>query len=96
MKLINSIIAAIIALVIILFAVSNRGEVALELWPLPYRLTFSLYAVILLSVLAGFIVGVVAAWLMGAERRRELRRLRRQAREHEQSLARHQLATPEK
>ena len=95
MKLINSTVAAVVALVIILFAVSNREPVTVALWPLPYQLTLPLYAVILLTVLVGFIAGVVAHWLVGAGRRREQRRLRRQVRDLEQSLARHQMSSGE-
>jgi len=93
-KIINSIIAAVVALLVILFAVSNREVVAVELWPLPYQLTLALYAVILLTVLVGFVAGAVALWLVGGERRREMRRLRRQVRDLEQSLARHQATPP--
>lgn len=91
MKLINSLIGAVVALLLILFAISNRETVAVELWPFPYQLSLSLYAVILLAVLVGFIAGVVALWLVGGGKRRELRRLRRQTRDLEQSLARHQM-----
>jgi len=91
MKLINSIIGALVALLVILFAVSNRQAVTVELWPFPYQLSLSLYAVILLAVLLGFVAGAIGLWLVGAAKRRELRRLRRQVRDMEQSLARHQM-----
>ena len=90
MKFINTIIAVVVALAIILFAVSNRELVTVELWPFPYQLSLGLYAVILLAVLVGFIGGVVGLWLTGSKRRRETRRLRRQVRDLEQSLAQHQ------
>jgi putative membrane protein len=93
MKFINSFIGALVALLVILFAVSNRQVVAVELWPFPYQLTMALYAVILLAVLAGFIAGVIALWLVNGAKRRELRRLRRHTRDLEQSLARHQMTT---
>lgn len=93
MKIINSIIAAIVALLVILFAVSNREAVRVELWPFPYQLALSLYAVILLAVLVGFIAGVVGLWMVYGRRRREARRLRRQVRDLEESLARHQMTT---
>ena len=91
MKLINTLIAAVVALLVILFAVSNRAATVVEIWPFPYQLSLPLYAVILLAALVGFIAGVVGAWLSGSERRRETRRLRRQVRDLEQSLARHQM-----
>jgi uncharacterized integral membrane protein len=91
LRLINSIIAAFVALLVVLFAVSNREQVAVEVWPFPYQLTLSLYAVILLAVLLGFIAGAIGMWLAGHRKRRELRRLRRQTRDLEQSLARLQM-----
>lgn len=91
MKYLNTVIGALVALLVILFAVSNRQPVAVELWPFPYQLALSLYAVILLAVLLGFIAGAIGLWLVGAAKRRELRRLRRQVRDMEQSLARHQM-----
>lgn len=96
MKYVTGSIAALVAVLIILFAVSNREVVAVAIWPLPYQLSLSLYAVILLAVLVGFIGGVVGTWLVGAERRRESRRLRRQVRDLEQSLGRHQTTVPDK
>jgi putative membrane protein len=92
-KLINSIIAVIVALLVILFAVSNLEHVAVRLWPFPYQLDLALYAVILLAVLLGFIAGIIGAWLAGGRRRREVRRLRRQVRDLEESLARHHMTT---
>jgi len=93
MKFVNTFIGAVVALLVILFAVSNRETVAVELWPFPYQLSLSLYAVILLAVLMGFVAGVIALWLVYGGKRRELRRLRRQTRDLEQSLARQQMTT---
>jgi len=95
-KLINTIIAAVVALLIVLFAVSNRAPAVVEIWPFPYQLALPLYAVILLTALVGFIAGLVASWLAGAAKRREARRLRRQVRDLEESLARHQMSSTEK
>ena len=89
MRIINTIVAIVVALLIVLFAVSNRETVTLELWPFPFQVSLGLYAVILLTVLLGFIAGAIGAWLMGARRRREHRRAKKQVRDLEQSLARH-------
>ena len=83
------------ALLIVLFAVSNRAPAVVEIWPFPYELALPLYAVILLTVLVGFIAGLVASWLAGAAKRREIKRLRRQVRDLEESLARHQMSSTE-
>jgi putative membrane protein len=91
-RLINSIIAVIVALLVILFAVSNRQPVTIEIWPFPYQLALGLYAVILLALAVGFIAGAIGMWLVGGQKRRELRRLRRQTRDLEESLARQQVS----
>ncbi len=96
MRLLNTTLAVVVALLVVLFAVSNRQPISLELWPFPFQLSLGLYAVILLAVLVGFLAGLVGAWLMGATRRRDLRRARKQVRDLEQSLARHKPATETK
>ena len=88
MRFINTIIAAVVALVVILFALSNREEVEIALWPLPFHVTLGVYIVVLVAVLVGFVAGVVAAWMTGGTVRRERRRLRAQVRDLEQSLGR--------
>ncbi|MBX7198956.1 MAG: LapA family protein [Rhodospirillaceae bacterium] len=87
MRIINSIVAGIVAVLVVLFAVSNRAGVVVEVWPFPYRLALPLYALILLAVLLGFIAGIVGGWMMGGEKRKEHRRLKKQVRAMEQSLA---------
>jgi uncharacterized integral membrane protein len=88
-RILNTLLAAVVALLVILFAVSNRQVVSVEVWPFPFQVSLGLYAVILLAVLIGFIAGAVGAWLMGGKRRRHHRQTRKQVRELEQSLARH-------
>jgi uncharacterized integral membrane protein len=87
-RIVNSIIGVIVAIFIILFAVSNRAEVEITLWPLPIDVTLGAYAVVLLSVLVGFIAGMVAHWLSSADVRRDRRRLKAQVRDLEQTLGR--------
>ncbi len=82
---------AILGLAIILgvFAVSNREAVSLALWPLPFVVGLPLYLMVFATVLAGFLVGALVAWAAGARRRRELRRCRRR----NEALARELAAT---
>ena len=75
-------------MLVVLLAVSNLGTVSVEIWPFPFRIEAGLYAVILVAVFAGFVAGSIAAWMGGAERRREVRAARKRLREMEQSLAR--------
>ena len=52
---------AILGLAIILgvFAVSNREAVSLALWPLPFVVGLPLYLMVFATVLAGFLVGAL-------------------------------------
>ena len=47
----------------VLFAMSNRQDIALRLWPLDLDVTFPLYGIVLLSVGVGFVFGVSIALL---------------------------------
>jgi uncharacterized integral membrane protein len=64
----------VIAVVLIVFAVSNRGTIALGLWPLPDVVELPLYLIVLACLLVGFLAGELAAWLSGRHWRREVRR----------------------
>lgn len=88
MRVINSFIAALVAILVVLFAVSNRGTVVVEIWPFPVRLEAGLYAVILIAVVLGFAAGAIGGWMGGRQTRQELRAARKRARDLEQSLAR--------
>ncbi|HCX14792.1 MAG TPA: DUF1049 domain-containing protein [Rhodospirillaceae bacterium] len=86
----NTFIAALVAVLVVLFAVSNRTQVTMQVWPLSYQISMGLYAVILWAVFIGLIIGLIIAWVMGSSRRRELREIRRRVRDLEQSLSRTQ------
>lgn len=77
----------IVALILIVFAVANRDTVTLTLWPLPVVLSTSLYIVVLLTLLVGFLLGELMAWLNGRRWRREARRNARRVEELERQLA---------
>ncbi|HEY1795709.1 MAG TPA: lipopolysaccharide assembly protein LapA domain-containing protein [Stellaceae bacterium] len=64
----------VLAIVLIVFAVSNRGTIALGLWPLPDVVELPLYLIILGCLLVGFLAGELAAWASGRHWRREVRR----------------------
>jgi uncharacterized integral membrane protein len=64
----------VVAIVLTVFAVSNRGTIALGLWPLPDLVELPLYLVILGCLLVGFLAGELAAWMSGRHWRREVRR----------------------
>ncbi|MCC6913093.1 MAG: LapA family protein [Rhodospirillaceae bacterium] len=88
MRILNTFLAVVVAVLVVLFAVSNRAPVVVEIWPFPYRLELSLYALILLAVFLGFLAGMITFWLTGGKRRRELKALRKETRDLQASLAR--------
>jgi len=67
---------ALVALILILFAVSNRESVSFGLWPLPDAVELPLYLVVLGTLIVGFFVGELVAWVGGWRWRREARRSR--------------------
>jgi lipopolysaccharide assembly protein A len=67
----------VVAVFLILFAVSNRARVSIGLWPLPFLADVPLYLLCFLSLLIGALIGLGAAWITHAGDRRELRTRRR-------------------
>jgi uncharacterized integral membrane protein len=86
MKLLWWIVLALMAVVLILFAVSNRETVSVGLWPLPALVVLPLYLVVLGMLLLGFVVGEVVAWIGAWHWRREARRSRDRIAELEREL----------
>jgi lipopolysaccharide assembly protein A len=78
MKFVFWIFVLIVALVLALFAVSNREPVTVGLWPAPFLVEIPLYVAMLAALAVGFVLGEVAAWISGRRRRREARQRRRQ------------------
>jgi putative membrane protein len=63
---------------LIAFAVSNRASVALGLWPLPFIAEIPLYLLAFASLLLGFVIGELHAWIGRHRLKRELRRRARE------------------
>jgi uncharacterized integral membrane protein len=76
MKFLWWIVLALAAIVLILFAVSNRETVSLGLWPLPALVELPLYLVVLGMLILGFLAGELVAWIGAWHWRREARRSR--------------------
>ena len=87
MRMVYWAVTAVAALVCSLFAVSNRDIVALGLWPLPFAIDAPLYLLVFMVLLIGFVVGALAVWIGGRQRRRALRRCRRRVDALERELA---------
>ena len=67
------IIIAPLALVALVFLISNRAFVPLDLWPLPFILNPPLSIVIMASVFIGFVTGGFVAWASAGEARQKAR-----------------------
>ncbi len=94
MKPVHWLVTAPIALLLVVFAVSNRETVTVTLWPLPVMLDAPLYLIVLLVLLVGFLVGQLVAWINGGRWRREARRRSRRIEALERELAATQAQLP--
>lgn len=70
--------AAPLLLLIILFAVTNRQDITLGLWPLPVEATLPLYTLILGLLFGSLLLGLFLGWLSQHGIRREARQHRRE------------------
>jgi uncharacterized integral membrane protein len=75
MRFLFWIVLALVALILILFAVSNRETVSLSFWLLPgAAVQLPLYLLVLGTLVFGFVVGELVGWIGGWRWRREARR----------------------
>ena len=97
-RVLSLIVTAPITLLVLLFAVSNRDQITLRLLPFPFDLTIRIWALTLVELFVGFILGAIVTWIGDRKRRRDARLAVRRANELEQALAstRQQVAELEK
>jgi uncharacterized integral membrane protein len=91
MRILYRAILLVVALLLVLFAISNRERVEVALWPLPYLADIPLYVLMFLCLLIGAAIGGLAAWITGRRGRRELRSRGRRIEALERELAATQL-----
>ncbi|WP_029009140.1 LapA family protein [Azospirillum halopraeferens] len=71
MRYLTWIVTIPIAVVAVLFAISNRDTVVFTLWPTPFSLEAPLYLATLVALVVGFLAGGLIAWVnQGGNRRR--------------------------
>jgi uncharacterized integral membrane protein len=87
MRLITWLVFALIAILLVVFAVSNMMRVTLVFWPLPVSLEAPLYLVVLLGFLVGFLAGELVAWVNASRVRRAARERARRIETLERDLA---------
>ena len=78
-SLISWIAMIIVGILVVLFAISNRSVVILELWPLPYFVPFPFYGAVLIAAFIGFVGGSIVAWFSAGSARRKARHAARKA-----------------
>ncbi|MDJ0895006.1 MAG: hypothetical protein QNJ92_07675 [Alphaproteobacteria bacterium] len=77
-----------LAILVVLFALSNRHSITLAMWPLPEDMVISLpvYVVVLLVAVLGFFGGIAVAWFGGVRTWRRARSAERSLRRTESAL----------
>ena len=85
-KIVAALVLVPLAVIIIAFAVANRQIVTLSLDPFggsepAVSVTLPLFALIILVLIAGVLIGGAAAWLRQGNWRRDARRLEREVRD---------------
>jgi uncharacterized integral membrane protein len=83
--LIHLLVTAPVTIAIVVFAIANRQDVIV--WPLPDTVPVPLAIVVVISLVIGFIVGELAAWIGGRRWRREARHKAKRIAALEQELA---------
>ena len=65
-KVLSLVLVLPAGMVLVTFAVVNRGPVTIDFWPLPMDMQAPLSAMIMLSLIVGVIWGGAASWLAAA------------------------------
>lgn len=86
-RILSWIVTAPIIVLVILFAVSNLDPVTLRLRPFPLDMTIPIWALTLIVLFVGFVLGAIVTWIGDRKRRRDARLLSRRVAELEQTIA---------
>jgi uncharacterized integral membrane protein len=86
-KRLSFIITLPVTLLVLVFALSNRGAIGLTFWPFAFTIDLPIYLVVLGSLLVGLLLGGLIAWLAGRRVRRQARRLQQETRRQAAEIA---------
>lgn len=64
MKIINFVFTCVVLFFTVSFAVSNKREFALTLWPFPYEITLPVSFIVLAFALLFFVFGGIYGWIL--------------------------------
>ncbi|HTW26629.1 MAG TPA: lipopolysaccharide assembly protein LapA domain-containing protein [Acetobacteraceae bacterium] len=85
--MIRLIIALPVLLILVLFALSNRGVVSVGFWPTDFTWQTPLSVAVLVGMAVAFLLGAVLAWIGTLAQARRARRAERQVRLLEAEVA---------
>jgi uncharacterized integral membrane protein len=86
-RVVRWVVAVVVALLLVIFAISNRQTVEVTFWPFPVVIDSALSLIVLGAVVIAFLAGQFLAWL-GAQRwRHEARAKQRRIEALERELA---------
>ncbi len=86
-RIISFITMIVVGFLVILFSITNRQSVALDLWPLPLFADVPIYAVVIATAVIAFMAGGIVAWYSGGRARRRARVESRRAHNLEKDLS---------
>ena len=87
LKFVSWIAMVAVGLLVMLFAISNRTLVTLDLWPLPVpEVTVPHYVPVLAAAFSGFVGGAIVAWFSAGKVRRRARTASKKASGLEKNL----------
>lgn len=75
-----------VAIVVVVFAVNNRGDASVDLWPFDLAIVWPLFAFVFIGAGVGFVLGAALMWLSSATTRRRARERGARVRELERAL----------
>lgn len=87
-----------LAAVVVVFTISNRGVVTLDLWPTPFRFDVPLFSAVLAAAIVGFLIGALVSFISAGRRRARNRHLMRMLEnsKREEAMLREQIKKLEK
>lgn len=82
-----------VAIIVVVFAVNNRGDANVSLWPLDLIITWPLFVFVFIGIGVGFALGAVLMWFTAAPARRRARERASRIRELERAAESTERAT---
>lgn len=62
-----------VAIIVVVFAVNNRADVSVSLWPLDMAVAWPLFVFVFIGAGVGFLLGAAVMWVSGAPARKNAR-----------------------